>query len=266
MLVPAGISSGWTTDAGSLQDGYRLLYSFRFPAAGQAFAEWRVRHPDSPLGPLSQAANLLVGELDRLGILQAQFFLDDSSFTSGGGLAPGAGVRERFETALSDTEWLARQRLRGDERNRDALFAMALACGLKADYAALIDGRSLASLSYTRDGARWAARLQAVAPDDGDAWLSTGISDYIVGSLSPPIRWLLRLGGFTGDKRRGVRQLQLTAQRGELLAPLARILLAVTCLRDGNRAGARQILVGLSRDFPENPLFPREILRIDRGR
>jgi hypothetical protein len=180
-------------------------------------------------------------------------------------MAPNAGLRARFETVLMETEQMASAALGRDGRDREALLALAFASGLRADYAALIEGRNLASLSYTRDSARYARRLLAVAPDQADAYLATGMSNYIVGSLSAPVRWLLRLGGYSGDKSKGIEQLQLTAEHGQLLAPLARMLLAIAYLRDGNRPRAREIPVGLNRDFPANSLFAREIRRIDTG-
>jgi hypothetical protein len=90
------------------------------------------------------------------------------------------------------------------------------------------------------------------------------MSEYIVGSLPAPARWLLRIAGYKGDKAQGMEQLKVTAGHGRYLAPLARILLAIAYLRDHDAGRARELLVALARDFPSNPLFPREIQRIDR--
>jgi hypothetical protein len=114
------------SDAGALDPGYRLMYSFDFAAAGREFSEWTAAHPDHPLGPASQAANLLVSELSRLGILEAQFFASDASFTRTRRVEADPEVRARFETALSAAAELADARLRRDRDDPDALFAMAL--------------------------------------------------------------------------------------------------------------------------------------------
>jgi hypothetical protein len=50
--------------------------------------------------------------------------------------------------------------------------------------------------------------------------------------MSAPVRWLLKMGGLPGDKQGGIADLQLTAQHGHYLAPFARILLAIACVRD----------------------------------
>ncbi len=146
------------------------------------------------------------------------------------------------------------------------LFAMTMAAGLRADYAALIEKRNLASLRFTQQATGWAQQLLAVDPNCYDAHLATGVSQYIVGSMSAPVRWLVRLGGVSGDKAAGIRELQVTADRGQYLAPFARILLAIAYVRDKEKARARELLVALQNDFPQNPLFGREISRLDAQR
>ena len=242
--------------------GYRLMYGLDFASAGRVFLQWRAEHPRDPLAPMSLAANLLFSELNRSGVLQAQFFVDDRSFTASKPSAPSPDVRARFDAAVAEAEAVARARLGEDPRDPDALFALAMASGLRADFAALVEGRNMAALSYTRDATRVARTLIEVAPDYADAYLATGISQFIVGSLIAPMRWALRLAGFEGDKRKGMQELRLTAEGGRFLGPFARILLAIACLREHDTIGARDLLAGLAHDFPTNPLFARELQRL----
>lgn len=249
----------------SLESAYGRMYSFDFAGASRELDEWTASHPDDPLGPASQAASLLVSELSRLGILEAQFFASDASFTRDRRVAADPDVRARFEAALKDAAGLADSRLRRDAGDPGALFSMALVSGLRADYAALIEQKTLASLSHTHDAVRWANRAVAVAPQCADARLATGISEYVVGSLVAPLRWGLRLGGYSGDKSAGIEQVRFVAEHGRLLAPLARILLSIAYVREGDRAKAGAIVAGLCRDFPANPLFAREMRRLNQG-
>lgn len=247
----------------SLEHGYQLMYNLDFSLAEQELLEWQSQHPGNPLGPMSRAASLLFAELNRAGVLQAQFFVDDGSFASRKPAAPDPQLRRRFEATVADAEAMATARLAENPHDHDALFALAMVHGLWADYAELIDGRGMAALSHTRQAARLAHTLLEEDPDYVDAYLATGIADYIVGSLPAPVRWLLRVAGYAGDKAEGTHQLELVAERGRLLGPFARILLAIACLRDHRREEARQLLIGLNRDFPSNPLFAREIRRLD---
>jgi len=74
----------------------------------------------------------------------------------------------------------------------------------------------------------------------------------------------LRIGGVSGDKARGISELQTTAAKGQLLAPFARILLAIAYVRDKDKPRAREILLALQSDFPNNHLFPLELARLEK--
>ena len=144
--------------------------------------------------------------------------------------------------------------------------AITLANGLKADYSALLENRYRIALRYTRSATTYARQLLAICPDCYDAYIATGISGYLIGSLSAPLRWILRMGGFSGDKRQGMAELQLVAERGHYLAPYARILLAIAYIREKNFTASRQLLIQLRDEFPGNPLFRQELALLDTGR
>ena len=214
------------------------------------------------MGPVSEAAGVLFSEFNRLGVLEAQFFENDDAFVERPKLTPDPELKKRFQAAIDRAEKLARVRLAKDPKDRDGLFAMTLASGLQADYASLIEKRNFASVRFTKDAASNAQQLLAVCPDCYDALLATGFSKYIVGNLIAPLRWILRMDGLPGDKQGGLIDLQTTAAHGHYLAPFARILLAIAYVREKDKPRAVQLLTGLQRDFPANPLFARQIARL----
>jgi hypothetical protein len=250
----------------TLDTGFKLLYSLDFDRAHDFFSAWQRQHPDDPMGHVCEAAGVLFSEFHRLGILEGQFYTNDKAFEARKKQLPDSAAGNRFNAALERAENLARLRITNDPRDRDSLFALTLATGLRADYAALIEKRNLASLHYTKDSTAWAQRLLAVDPQCYDAHLATGISRYIIGSMAAPLRWILRLGGVSGDKAAGIAELRLTADRGQYLAPFARILLAIAYVREKDKTHAREVLASLRDEFPSNPLFAREIARLDSGR
>src|ERR1017187_2519025 len=194
-----------------LDGGFRRLYDLDFAGAQREFESWEKVNPDNPMGPVSEAAGVLFSEFDRLGVLDAQFYEDDSIF------------------------------------------------------AALIEKRNLASLHYTKEATAWAQQLLAADPTCYDAHLASGVSRYIIGSMAAPVRWVLRLGGIAGDKAGGMAELQTTAAQGHLLAPFARILLAIAYVREKDLPRARELLLALQKDFPDNTLFGRELTRLDKN-
>jgi hypothetical protein len=249
----------------SLEQGFHLLYNLDFEHAHQVFLSWEQLHPEDPLGPACDAAGSLFSEFNRLGVLEGQFYSDDHAFDNRQKLDPDPAVHEKFNAAIGLAETRAHLRLAKDPKDQNALFALTLSSGLQADYAAMIEKRNLASLHFTKEANLWAQQLLALDPHCDDARVATGFSKYIVGSMSAPVRWLVRMGGVSGDKQGGISELQQTAQHGHYLAPFARILLAIAYVRDKDKTHARELLAGLRDEFPSNPLFVREIARLDSG-
>lgn len=248
-----------------LDHGFQLLYSLDFDAAHGIFAGWEQSHPDDPMGSTCDAAGLLFSEFHRLGVLEAQFFENDKKFESREKLSPDPAVRERFNVEIQKAQNIARNLLAKDPKNRNALFALTLTNGLQADYAALIDKRNVASLRYTKEANSWGQQTLTVDPECYDAHIAGGISKYLIGSMAAPVRWLVRLGGVSGDKQAGMKELKLVADRGHYLAPFANILLAIAYVREHDKPHARELLASLRTEFPSNPLFGQEIARLDSG-
>ena len=252
--------------ASPLDRGFAGLYNLDFNGAQEHFSAWQASHPDDPMGPVSEAAGFLFSEFNRLGVLEAQFYENDSAFDHRPKVTPDPAVRDRFQRAIARAETLAHSRLAKDGKDRDALFAMTLSAGLQADYAALIEKRNISSLHFTKQASASAQELLSVCPDCYDALLATGFSKYIIGSMSAPVRWILRMGGLPADKQGGIADLQTTAARGHYLAPFARILLSIAYVREKNKPRAIALLAGLEQDFPGNTLFPREIAHLRSAR
>lgn len=238
-----------------LDHGYRQLYNLQFAAAHQIFQEWIAAHPSDPMGPASEAITDLFADMDRLQILQSQFFTSDHDFLA----SPGGAPDPAFERSVSEAETLAAKAAANDPR---ALFAAALCHGLRSDYDALILKHYYASLQEMKKGEVVGNRVLRLDPNYADAYLALGIENYILGLRSAPVRWLLRLDGAVTDKAEGLRQLRLTAEKGHYLQPYARILLAIAALRAHDTSTARTLLRGLADEFPLNPLFARELARL----
>lgn len=250
----------------ALDRGFLGLYNLDFNGAQKDFSSWESLHPDDPVGPVSEAAGYLFSEFNRLGVLESQFFENDDAFGARSRPNPDSAVKSRFQSALDRAQTLAHDRLKKDSKDRDALFALTLASGLQADYEALIEKHNMASLHYTKEASVWAQQLLAICDNCSDVLVATGFSKYIIGSMSAPVRWLLRMGGLPGDKKAGIADLETTAQHGRYLAPFARILLAIAYVRDKDKSRALEMLTSLRSEFPGNTLFPREITRLQSMR
>ena len=247
----------------SLESGYHQMYNLDFAGAHVTFAAWEGSHPEDPMGPISDAAAYLFAEFNRLHILESEFFTDDKRFEQRHKLEPDPKTHAAFDNELARGERLSNQILSRSPNDSAALFAKVMVGGLRGDFMALVEKRNFAALSTIKSARATAERLLSQDPSCYDAYLAVGVENYLLGINPAPIRWILRIGGAQTDKDEGIAKLRLTAEKGHYLAPYARLLLAVAALRDHDRAQARTLLAGLADEFPQNPLYQRELARIE---
>ena len=245
-----------------LDAGFHLLYELKPAEARQHFEAFWKSHPEDPLGSAAEAASYLFEECYRQGVLSSAYFLDDNRFLGKVPIKPDPELRAAFFAADKETLALAQPLLQKNPDDANALFAMTLSLGMQADYASLIDRHQLDSLKMIREADSYAKRLLAVAPDAADAYLTLGAANYIIGSLPAFKRFLLGFAGIHGDKKLGIQQLGIAADRGHYLKPFAKILLALVALREKKPEVARVQLNELVAEYPENPLFASELAKL----
>jgi tetratricopeptide (TPR) repeat protein len=245
--------------APELDAGFRFLYQLKFEEARNQFEAWQKSHPEDPLGSASEAASYLFEECYQQGVLTSEFFVDDKRFLGKTPLKADPKLRAAFFAADKQAQSLAQLQLKSNAKDANALFAMTLSLGMQSDYASTIDKQQLASLKMTREADQYAKKLLLVDPDHTDAYLGLGMANYVVGSLSEFKKFLVGFAGIHGDKKTGIQQLEIVADRGHYLRPFAKILLALAALREKKTEVARKRLTELVDEFPENSLFASEL-------
>jgi hypothetical protein len=239
------------------------MYDLRFQEAHRILEHWQQDHPADSLGPASDAAAYLFSELARLGVLEAELFVDDNRFKNRKKLDPDLQVKTSFMQRIDQADRLADSALQKSNSDPRALFAKTLTYGLRADYVALVDGQGFKALGYTKSGRSYAERTLAADPQAFDAYLGSGVENYLL-SLKPiALRVLLRLTGSQVDRETGLEKLRKTANHGYYLEPFAKLLLGVAALRDNQTEKARVILIGLHNRFPDNQLYSLELERLN---
>jgi len=264
LVLASACSAATSVDPANLEAGYRQMYNLDFDTAHQTFLAWERAHPEDPLGPVSNAAAYLFAEFDRMHILESELFVDDRRFEHRKSFSPDPKVRNAFNSELQRAEESADRVLEKTPDDHAAIFAKVMVGGLRGDYLALVEKRNMAALTTIKNSRALAEKLLSQDPSYYDAYLAIGVENYLLSVNPAPVRWFLRLTGARTDKAEGLAKLRLTAQRGHYLAPYARLLLAVAALRDHDRGQARSLLSGLADEFPRNPLYRRELARIDQ--
>jgi len=247
----------------TLDDALNHLYSFDFPAAHAALDQYIAAHPAEALPYSFRAAAYLFYELDRLGVLESEFLMDDDRIVAKTRPDPDPVVRKKFMAALDDAQKRAETALKTNPNDRSALFALVAASGVATDYMALVEKHQMGSLSPAKRGNSYAQRLLKLDPTFYDAYLTSGFSEYMIGSLPFFIRWFVHFDSVEGDKLRGVHQLELVAQQGHYLKPLAKVFLGIIDLREKKPREAQRLLGELAHDYPENRLYRKELDKLN---
>src|SRR5215831_19252476 len=97
------------------------LYNFRFPASHEVLNRAIAANPRDPLPYAFRASTYLFFELDRLGILESEFLVDDKKIAEKKKLQPDPGIRGRFQAALEDVQARAEAVLKVNAEDRNAL-------------------------------------------------------------------------------------------------------------------------------------------------
>jgi len=258
-----GISAATAVgDPEPLESGFRQMYNLDFPAAHRTFETWQELHPQDPLGAASNAAAYLFAEFERLHILEFDLFAEKRPLENLDKLLPDPKFKAAFERELARADDMATNVLARLPDDSNALFSRVLTDGLRGNYAALVEKRKRAALDFLKSSRSNAEKLIAIDPTYHDAYLAVGIENYLLGLRSAPSRWVLRLSGAQTSKDKGIANLKITAEKGRFLAPYARLLLVIACLRDQDRNTAKKLLADLARDFPQNPLYQMELARL----
>jgi len=245
-----------------IDQGYRDLYNLDFSSAHTAFQKELAAHPEDPLAPVSDAAAYLFSEFDRLHIIDVELFANQDRFDNRSKLTPDPAVRKAFDDRTEQAGRLADAALKRNPNDAKALYVKTCISGMRSDYALLIEKRDLAALNLSKEASAYSKRALAADPTLYDAYLASGVENYMLSLKPAPIRWILGFTGAATNKDEGIRLLRITASKGHYLAPFARMMLAVAALRDNHPKEAKGILTALSKEYPRNTLYQREIARI----
>jgi hypothetical protein len=240
---------------------FARMYDFDFPGAHAILDRQIQLDPQGPLPYSVKAAGYLFAELDRLKILQIEFFEDDDKVVDRKKLIADPVVRKEFFRLLDAARQRANARLAAQPDEQEAMFTLCMASGLATDYAALIERRRFGSFALARQTQVYVRKMQALKPPFYDAYLAKGTTEYVVGSLPFYFRWFVRIDNIEGSKQKGVEVLQLVAERGKYYGPFASILLAAIYMREKRLMEAERLLRGVAAEYPENPLLRRELQR-----
>jgi tetratricopeptide (TPR) repeat protein len=95
-------------------------------------------------------------------------------------------------------------------------------------------------------------------PSWADAKTIVGAHNYVVGSLTRPMKVMAGIAGIHGDKNKGLKMLAEAGAAGGETSTDARVALALFLRREGRFQEALQLVRALNQEHPRNFLFSLE--------
>jgi tetratricopeptide (TPR) repeat protein len=167
---------------------------------------------------------------------------------------PPAEVAGAFREALEHAVDLARKRLGQNAQDADAHYQLGAAVGLRASYAATVEGSSMTAFKAAREAYDEHEQVLSLDPRRKDAGLIVGTYRYLVSALSLPLRWMAYVVGFGGGKEKGLRMIEEAAAFGGDNQEDARFALILLYNREKRYDDALRTLAALRDRYPRNRL------------
>jgi tetratricopeptide (TPR) repeat protein len=237
------------------------FYNLEYDQALTGFRAAAEKSPESADVYDHIAQTILYREMFRAGMLESDMLTTPSSFVKTK-MAMSAEDQREFTGAINQAMAHAKARLDHDANDPAALYALGVSYSLRGNYSLTVRKAYLDALRDITSGRKIHNRVTRIAPALVDAQLTQGLYDYIVGSLPLGWRMLGFLGGFQGNRARGIATLERVARQGNTSRIDASVFLVGIYRREHRPADAIGILNGLIPRLPRNYLLRLELARM----
>ena len=160
-----------------------------------------------------------------------------------------------FHDAIGRAVALARARLAADASDADAQYQLGAAVGLRASYAATVDGGLRRAFSAAREAYDSHENVLRLDPRRRDAGLIVGTYRYVVAALALPMRWVAYMAGFGGGREKGLELIEAAAEYSGDNRWDARLALVLLYNRERRYDEALKQLATLRAQYPRNRLL-----------
>ncbi len=237
------------------------FYNLDYDQALELFRAEAVSRPAA--GAFNHVAQTIVFRaMFRAGVLDSGMVANAGSVMQMKKVPVTAADDAEFNTAMRRAIELAQARLQHDANDTGALYSLGVSHGLMGNYDAVVQKKYFDALRESTLARKLHNRAVEIDPAFVDARLTQGLNDYIVGSLPLAWRMLGFLGGFHGDRQRGIQTLELVAERGTANQTDAKVMLIPIYRREKEADRSIALLNDLIARLPRNYLLHFELAEV----
>ncbi len=231
------------------------LYNLDRERALATYREAVAADPDDASAHRGLASALWIAESFRRGTMTVDSYLGGVSRSNVKTAPPAPALLTDFETITGRAIELARKRVAANPREADAHYQLGAAIGLRASFAATIQGSVRAAFGSAREAYNAHERVLELDARRHDAGLIVGTYRYLVASMTLPVRWVAYMAGFGGGRERGLTLVQGAAEYPGENRTDARVGLVLLYNRERRYDEALRELERLRAEYPRNRLF-----------
>lgn len=208
------------------------------------------------------AHTLLYRELFRNGALESEMVTGNNSFIRRAKFEVPPEVDRRFSAEVEKAISLSQSAVSKNPKDTEALHALAVSYALRANFGFFVKKTFMASLQDSTKAHKLDVQVTELDPSNYDARLIQGAYDYIIGSLPWSWRMLGFIGGYHGDKLRGINTITEVSKKGRENKADAEMTLCALYRREGQTARAIPLVQELIERFPRNYLLRFELAQM----
>ena len=237
-------------------EGNDALYNMDYQTARDRYQRMTKVAPEHPAGYVYLANNLWLETLNQSRRLTSSTYTTGSFYSQDKDEDKVDPKRDQeFNALIKQAMAATRARLLKNKDDAEALYYEASALGLRAGYGTTVKRSFARAIGDANDSVQIQKKVIKVDPNYTDSYLSIGLYEYVIDSLPFSWRFLARLAGLKGSKKKGIEHLEMVTQKGKYAADDARVVLIGIYSKERQPERALELISQLTTKYPRNYLF-----------
>ena len=231
------------------------LYNLDRERALATYREAVTTDPSDAAAQRGLAGALWIDESFRRGTMIVDSYLGGVTRSNVKLPPPPAALQTEFEAMTGQAIEIARKKIAANPRDPEGHYELGAAVGLRASFAATIQGSVRAAFGSAREAYSAHERVMELDNRRRDAGLIVGTYRYLIAGMAMPMRWVAYAAGFGGGREKGLTLVKEAADYSGDNRVDARVALVLLYNREKRYDEALQQLERLRAEFPRNRLF-----------
>ncbi|MBZ5534175.1 MAG: hypothetical protein LAO20_22345 [Acidobacteriia bacterium] len=239
------------------RSGFEHFYSLEYDQAIRDFKQALEARSDDAKAMNHLLEAVLFQQLHKYNALDTRLYAKQGFVTSKQVPVDAATKKQLMDLADRCME-ASEKRLRSNPKDVEALYNRGVTEGMRATYLVIVEHSWFSALRYALSARHDHEEVLRMRPSYSDAKTVVGAHNFVVGSLSLPVRAMAGVAGIRGDRKKGLEMLAEAANAGGETSSDARVALSLFLRREDRLQDSLEVVRSLTRDHPRNFLFALE--------